>query len=161
MTMAAYDPTNAESVIFSPTQPPEVKITLWEVPAFYVSFMMLGILMIFGIAYATCRHSPKPMAELSPLSPSGPGYSSNLYNVDNLNLVAMIGQGRYGSVWKGIVNEQPVAVKIFTPSNKQYFYNERDIYMLPFMDHSSLLTYFGELNFNIDAIEFLKFFFLF
>lgn len=143
ITMAAYDPTNAESIISSPTQPPEVKITLWEVPAFYVSFMMLGILMIFGIAYATCRHSPKPMAELAPLSPSGPGYSSNLYNVDNLNLVAMIGQGKYGSVWKGIVNEQPVAVKIFTATNKQYFYNERDIYTLPFMEHPALLTYFG------------------
>jgi bone morphogenetic protein receptor type-2 len=52
---------------------------------------------------------------------------------------------RYGIVWKGMVNEQPVAVKIFSANKKQYFLNEKDIYTQPFMDSCpALLTYFGE-----------------
>uniref|UniRef100_A0A336M2V6 receptor protein serine/threonine kinase n=1 Tax=Culicoides sonorensis TaxID=179676 RepID=A0A336M2V6_CULSO len=144
-TIASGDPGTAESVIqSSENQPPYIEtISLWEVPAFYAFFVVTGIVIFFGMTYIWCRQVPKPMPELSPLAPSGPGYSSNLYNVDNLNVVAMIGQGRFGSVWKGIVNEQPIAVKIFTAHNKQYFYNERDIYSLPFMDNPGLLTYFG------------------
>uniref|UniRef100_A0A182T151 receptor protein serine/threonine kinase n=1 Tax=Anopheles maculatus TaxID=74869 RepID=A0A182T151_9DIPT len=85
------------------------------------------------------------------MEPSGPGYSSNLYNVDNLKLVSMIGQGKYGTVWKGIVNEQPVAVKIFAAQHRQYFLNERDIYTVPLMESPSLLTYFvNSLSHQID-----------
>lgn len=47
------------------------------------------------IGFLTCRKTTKAVSELAPLAPSGPGYSSNLYNVDNLKLVSMIGQGKY------------------------------------------------------------------
>jgi bone morphogenetic protein receptor type-2 len=48
-------------------------------------------------------------------------------------------------VWKGLVNEQPVAVKIFSANKKQYFLNEKDIYNQPFMSSCpALLTYFGK-----------------
>lgn len=51
---------------------------------------------------------------------------------------------RYGTVWKGLINEQPVAIKIFSAQKKQYFLSEVDIYSQPFMDTSpSLLSYFG------------------
>jgi bone morphogenetic protein receptor type-2 len=44
-----------------------------------------------------------------------------------------------------MVNEQPVAVKIFSANKKQYFLNEKDIYTQPFMDSCpALLTYFGK-----------------
>jgi bone morphogenetic protein receptor type-2 len=43
-----------------------------------------------------------------------------------------------------MINEQPVAIKIFSANKKQYFLNEVDIYAQPFMDTSpALLTYFG------------------
>lgn len=107
--------------------------------------------------FLTCHTSQKSEPELAPLSPSGPGYSSNLQNVDNLKLCAMIGQGRYGTVWKGMVNEQPVAVKIFSSHHKQYFINEREIYSQPLMDSLSLLSYFGcdERRTMDDNIEYL------
>lgn len=57
--------------------------------------------------------------------------------------MCFLGQGRYGSVWKGTVNEQDVAVKIFPAHYRSYFYNERDIYCLPLMENSALLSYFG------------------
>lgn len=44
-----------------------------------------------------------------------------------------------------MVNEQTVAVKIFSANKKQYFLNEKDIYTQPFMDSCpALLTYFGK-----------------
>lgn len=53
---------------------------------------------------------------------------------------------RYGTVWKGIVNEQHVAVKIFTAQHRQYFLNEKDIYDVPLLESPALLSYFGKLN---------------
>lgn len=69
---------------------------------------------------------------------------SNAFNPDDLKLEALIGQGRYGSVWKGSVGDMEVAVKVFPPHHRMYFYNERDTYCLPFFNHPSLLTYFGK-----------------
>ncbi|XP_044740436.1 bone morphogenetic protein receptor type-2 [Chrysoperla carnea] len=77
------------------------------------------------------------------LMEGGPRYTNGVYSVDHLKLVGRVGQGRYGSVWKGTVNEQEVAVKIFPAHYRNYFYNEQDIYCLPFMDNPCLLTYFG------------------
>jgi hypothetical protein len=67
--------------------------------------------------FLMCRKKPKSEPEAAPLCslnyryiiwifslifnvfpatgyPSGPGYSSNLYNVDNLKLVSLLGQGK-------------------------------------------------------------------
>lgn len=88
------------------------------------------------------KFSNKENPDQAHLMPS-PGYTVGMYSVDHLKLESLIGQGRYGSVWKGIVNDQEVAVKIFPAHYRSYFYNERDIYCLPFMDHPGLLTYFG------------------
>jgi hypothetical protein len=50
-----------------------------------------------------------------------------------------------------MINEQPVAIKIFSAAKKQYFLNEVDIYVQPFMDSCpALLTYFGK---EIELIE--------
>nr|CAD7569356.1 unnamed protein product [Timema californicum] len=54
-----------------------------------------------------------------------------------------LSQGRYGSVWKGSIQDQEVAVKIFPGHYRSYFNNERDLYCLPFIENPSLLTYYG------------------
>lgn len=56
------------------------------------------------------------------------------------------GEGRYGSVWQGSMGDEDVAVKIFPGHYQSYFLNERDIYCLPFMEHASLLHYYGNLS---------------
>ncbi|XP_055612400.1 bone morphogenetic protein receptor type-2 [Uranotaenia lowii] len=131
--------------------------SIWSSPTVYICFTMMGIILMLIIGFLTCRQTTKAVSELAPLAPSGPGYSSNLYNVDNLKLVAMIGQGKYGTVWKGVVNEQHVAVKIFTAQHRQYFLNERDIYTVPLMESPALLSYFGsdERRTMDDRIEYL------
>ncbi|XP_017777239.1 PREDICTED: activin receptor type-2A [Nicrophorus vespilloides] len=50
------------------------------------------------------------------------------YSLNKLKLINIIGQGRYGSVWKGIVDDQDVAVKVFPPHHRNYFLNEHDLY---------------------------------
>ncbi|XP_058122241.1 bone morphogenetic protein receptor type-2 [Anopheles ziemanni] len=132
--------------------------SIWSSPTVYICFAVVAIMFMAFVAIFSCRQLPKKgVAELEKMEPSGPGYSANLYNVDNLKLVAMIGQGKYGTVWKGMVNEQPVAVKIFAGQHRQYFLNERDIYTVPLMESPALLTYFGsdERRTMDDRIEYL------
>jgi bone morphogenetic protein receptor type-2 len=70
--------------------------------------------------------------------------SSLICDLDNLKLIELIGRGRYGSVWKGTLNEQTVAVKIFASQYRQYYLNEKEIYCLPFMEfHHCLPRFLG------------------
>ncbi|XP_068084117.1 bone morphogenetic protein receptor type-2 [Anabrus simplex] len=86
----------------------------------------------------------KPGSDAVHLMENG-GLSGGLasFAVENLKLGGIVGQGRYGSVWKGSLHDQDVAVKIFPSHHRNYFLNERDIYTLPFMECPALLTYFG------------------
>ncbi|XP_017060003.1 bone morphogenetic protein receptor type-2 [Drosophila ficusphila] len=96
------------------------------------------------LAVQYCRTAKeKTEPEESPLAPSGPGYSSNLRNVDNMNLIGMLGSGKYGTVMKGLLHDQEVAVKIYPEEHHQYYVNERNIYALPLMECPALLSYFG------------------
>ena len=57
--------------------------------------------------------------------------------------VPLTGRGRYGSVRKGTLHGEEVAVKIFPAWFRHYFLSERDIYSLPWMDNSSLVHFYG------------------
>ena len=65
-------------------------------PAMWVSFISTGIMLVIiaVVFFMSGRTKTKAQPEASPLAPSGPGYSSNLYNVDNLKPISMIGEGR-------------------------------------------------------------------
>lgn len=52
------------------------------------------------------------------------------------------GQGRYGSVWRGIIEEQEVAVKMFPAHHRNYFLNEYNIYKVA-GDSVALLKFYG------------------
>ncbi|XP_063743943.1 bone morphogenetic protein receptor type-2-like [Eleginops maclovinus] len=54
-------------------------------------------------------------------------------DLDHLKLLELIGRGRYGTVFRGSLNERCVAVKLFTSANRQNFANERSIYRLPLL----------------------------
>jgi len=69
---------------------------VFENPAVWVSFASTGIMLIIiaVVFFISCRVKTKAEPESSPLAPSGPGYSSNLYNVDNLKPISIIGEGK-------------------------------------------------------------------
>lgn len=60
----------------------------------------------------------------------------------NTNFLFLSGQGRYGSVWHGMVEDQEVAVKVFPAHHRNYFLNEYDIYQVA-GENSALLKCFG------------------
>ncbi|XP_054162724.1 putative uncharacterized protein DDB_G0282133 [Oppia nitens] len=53
---------------------------------------------------------------------------------ENLHLIEEIGRGKYGCVWRASLNGQTVALKKFRHQYRQYAFNEKDIYLLSFMD---------------------------
>lgn len=53
-----------------------------------------------------------------------------------------LGQGRYGSVWRGMVEDQEVAVKVFPAHHRNYFLNEHEMYKLS-GENSALLKCYG------------------
>uniref|UniRef100_A0A8C4QTC1 receptor protein serine/threonine kinase n=1 Tax=Eptatretus burgeri TaxID=7764 RepID=A0A8C4QTC1_EPTBU len=60
------------------------------------------------------------------------------FDLDSLKLLQVIGHGRYSSVLRGSLDEQPVAVKIVPTAYRHYYLNERDVYRLPLMEHEAL-----------------------
>jgi bone morphogenetic protein receptor type-2 len=65
--------------------------------AIWISFVSTSImLIIIAIVFVmSCREKPlKILQETSPCAPSGPLFSSNLYNVDNLKPISIIGEGK-------------------------------------------------------------------
>lgn len=65
---------------------------------------------------------------------SGPdALATGLSCVDNLTLIEHIGQGKFGSVWRGSLGSTPVAVKLYSNSNT--WQKEAAVYALPHLAH--------------------------
>ncbi|XP_061833872.1 bone morphogenetic protein receptor type-2-like [Nerophis lumbriciformis] len=67
--------------------------------------------------------------------------SESSLDLDNLKLLELIGRGRYGAVYCGSLDERPVAVKVFTATNRQNFLNECSIYRLPLLEHDNIACF--------------------
>ncbi|XP_056883167.1 bone morphogenetic protein receptor type-2-like isoform X3 [Takifugu flavidus] len=67
--------------------------------------------------------------------------SESSLDLDNLKLLELIGRGRYGTVYCGSLDERPVAVKVFTATNRQNFLNECSIYRLPLLEHDNIARF--------------------
>lgn len=83
-------------IVVPPARTNHLNNSVLRNPAVWVSFISTAI-MLFVIAivfFISCRVKTKAQPEAAPLAPSGPGYSSNLYNVDNLKPISKIGEGK-------------------------------------------------------------------
>ncbi|XP_075161443.1 kinase protein wishful thinking [Haematobia irritans] len=145
--VAVVEPSSLElskSIYSEPNHSNSSETIRWSAATVWLAILVICLIISVLSTFIYCRSTQeKPVPEEAPLAPSGPGYSSNLRNVDNLNLVCMLDSGKYGTVMKGLLHDQEVAVKIFPEAHQQYFINERNIYSLPLMDCPALLTYFG------------------
>ncbi|XP_016342174.1 bone morphogenetic protein receptor type-2-like isoform X2 [Sinocyclocheilus anshuiensis] len=61
-------------------------------------------------------------------------------DLDNLVLLELTGRGRYGTVYRGSLEDRSVAVKVFVSANRQQFTNERMIYRL-LLDHENVARF--------------------
>ncbi|KAG5894784.1 hypothetical protein JTB14_005220 [Gonioctena quinquepunctata] len=64
------------------------------------------------------------------------------YSLEKLNMLNIIGQGRYGSVWRGLIEEQDIAVKVFSAHHRNYFLNEHEMYKVA-GENPGLLKFHG------------------
>lgn len=55
-------------------------------------------------------------------------------------------------MYKGSLDERPVAVKVFSFANRQNFVNERNIYRIPLMEHDNIARFIvGDERFTADG----------
>lgn len=101
-----------------------------------VAVIILGLYLAYRFCF---RLPPTPTSTNNdvenPVSPA--------FDIDNLKISCLIIKGRFSEVWKGSLNEQDVAVKIYSPSYRQYYYNEKYIYSLPHMEHENIMKFYG------------------
>ncbi|XP_064113906.1 probable serine/threonine-protein kinase roco5 isoform X3 [Macrobrachium nipponense] len=110
--------------------------------------MVIVVLVIVGVGFVMgCLaavifrfRKSKPLANAVPAeeTPNSPSI-----DLDSLKFMESIGQGRYGTAYRAVVNGEEVAVKVFPQHYKSSFMNEKYIYSLPLMEHPNLLAYLG------------------
>lgn len=72
-----------------------------------------------------------------------PEPTSKQLDLAHLKPECTIHRGRYGEVCKAVLNDTEVAVKSLHPSHRQYYYNERDIYLQVRMKHENIAKFCG------------------
>ena len=76
------------------------------------------------------------------------------YDLDTLKLVEQHHHGKFGDIWKATLSDMDVAVKVFGPSQRQYYINEKDIYTLPHINHTSIPKFLGaEERLTVDGMS--------
>ena len=63
-----------------------------------------------------------------------------------IRLVNIIGQGRFGEVWRGSWRGEEVAVKIFSTRDEQSWFRESEIYQTVMLRHDNILGFIATDN---------------
>ncbi|KAK8401940.1 hypothetical protein O3P69_001206 [Scylla paramamosain] len=113
------------------------KSYLWLWALLIVAFVLLGTCIVVGTRHWR-KSSPPPLVLPPEEHPASP-----CIDLDSVKILETIGQGRFGTAYRAIVDEEEVAVKMFPQHHKSSYINEKYIYSLPLMEHSNLLSYLG------------------
>ncbi|KAJ8036516.1 Bone morphogenetic protein receptor type-2 [Holothuria leucospilota] len=107
-----------------------------------VTFTGISILVIISVLFCrVCFRKPEnsgqplPYIEPSPVEPD--------FDMNDLKILELIGQGRYCNVYKGVLNNREVAVKIFAGASRECYNNELDIYGIALLEHDNVLKFIG------------------
>ncbi|XP_046712671.1 bone morphogenetic protein receptor type-2a isoform X2 [Silurus meridionalis] len=104
-----------------------------------VSMVAILIVLVFFCLRVLRGRAKQSLHNLNMLEAA---FSPPSLDLDSLKLLELIGRGRYGSVYRGSLDERSVAVKVFSSVNRQPFVNERSIYRL-LLNHDNI-THFLE-----------------
>lgn len=63
-------------------------------------------------------------------------------DMDDLRLWELIGRGRFASVYRGSLSDRTVAVKVFSPAQRQKYANQCGIYRIPLLRQQHDLAHF-------------------
>lgn len=101
-----------------------------------VMFVVLAIIMTVVVVYMyklkcrTTKYTATGAEEREPLELP--------LDLSGLHFEQMVGQGRYGSVWRCFFKGEVVAVKVFPPAHRGTWESERDVYERH-LSHPSIL----------------------
>lgn len=76
-----------------------------------------------------------------------------------IQLTEMVGQGRYGQVWKGTWRGEAVAAKIFSSRDEKSWFREVEIYQTTMLRHDNILGFIAADNKGIKSPTFTIAFF--
>ena len=103
---------------------------------------MIIVLFYYHNRYKRGRHSHQiDLRGSPPTSPLPPDPE-----IFPLSFLQMIGQGKFGTVWKAIYNKETVAVKIFDIHHKSSWQNEKHINSLDSTPHQDILPFIDSLT---------------
>ncbi|GAB0092423.1 Serine/threonine-protein kinase receptor [Sergentomyia squamirostris] len=107
-----------------------------------VAFMV--ITGIAGIGYYILRRRSK-QTHFNVVPTIEPDVTSSLpcLALSNITPIEVKAHGRFGTVWRGQMKADEVAVKIFPQQDKQSWQTEQDIFKLPRMRHPNILEFIG------------------
>lgn len=91
-----------------------------------VMFVVLSFLLTVGVIYvykSKCYKAKYTPADPEEKVPHGPEL-----DISGLRFDQMVGQGRYGSVWRCYLKGEVVAVKVFPPGHRDTWESEREVY---------------------------------
>ncbi|KAK7480963.1 hypothetical protein BaRGS_00027778, partial [Batillaria attramentaria] len=104
-------------------------------------FSVALVIIVAYFGYRMCTRPKQPSVESLHQVEAPP--SKPEFDMDDLKLCHIVSKGRYAEVWKGKLEEQDIAVKIYSPHYREYYNNERSLYRLPFMEHEALVRFLG------------------
>lgn len=130
------------------TEPPVVSAPAHLSTWFLLLYTLVPLIVLTVIGAALCyvyyqrKHAQfghlSSMDDTAPVTPPTPTLSCR-----PVQLLEIKARGRFGAVWKGQLNKDMVAVKIFPLQDKQSWFAEQEIYNLPQMNHDNILKFLG------------------
>lgn len=141
----SYNPAQHTTTAFLPSEPRPLHDNSYKIKTIVISlvsvFSVALVIIVTYFGYRMCMRPKQPSVESLQVVKSPP--SPPEFDMDELKLCNIISKGRYAEVWKGKLEEEDVAVKIYSPHYRDYYNNERSLYRLPFMEHNALVRFFG------------------
>ncbi|XP_037344919.2 bone morphogenetic protein receptor type-2-like isoform X2 [Pungitius pungitius] len=99
------------------------------------------VIVALFLGYRTMKGKQK--LSLSALDVMEAANTDGAVDLDHLQLLELIGRGRYATVFRGSLNERCIAVKLFSSAHRRNFCNERSVHGLPLLQHPHLAGFLG------------------